>query len=363
MQKLGYNERKQRGTFDFPIEFYHVDQNHPQYIMSYHWHMEYEIIRILEGCFVVTLDEREHLAKKGDILFLNSGTLHGGTPTDCIYQCVVFDMNMLVKKDNACNRYIKEIMNHTYLINEYYPAAPSENQIINSENLDNTENLNSLQNLNALQNINALQNLDGFQNMDNSKDMSTVQNMKSLQKMDSLQNMNTVQNINHTEQLLLKQHLDCLFDTLKEKAPGYELITQGLLYLILGSITKNHYYSTDSETQRNHKRIHLMKQVLELMEDSYQTSLTLEQLSKAAGMSPKYFCRFFQEMTHKSPFEYLNNYRIERACCQLLSSEDTITEIAYACGFNDLSYFIKLFKRFKGITPAKYRKLFSLPFS
>ncbi len=333
MQKLGYNESKQRGTFDFPIEFYHVDQNHPQYIMSYHWHMEYEIIRILEGCFVVTLDEREHLAKKGDILFLNSGTLHGGTPTDCIYQCVVFDMNMLVKKDNACNRYIKEIMNHTYLINEYYPAAPSENKIINSENLD------------SLQNMNALQNLDNLQNMN------------------TLQNKNTLQNINHTEQLLLKQHLDCLFDTLKEKAPGYELITQGLLYLILGSITKNHYYSTDTETQRNHKRIHLMKQVLELMEDSYQTSLTLEQLSKAAGMSPKYFCRFFQEMTHKSPFEYLNNYRIERACCQLLSSEDTITEIAYACGFNDLSYFIKLFKRFKGITPAKYRKLFSLPFS
>ncbi|WOO36438.1 AraC family transcriptional regulator [Anaerocolumna sp. AGMB13020] len=321
MQKLGYNESKQRGTFDFPIEFYHVDPNHPQYIMSYHWHMEYEIIRILEGCFVVTLDEREHLAKKGDILFLNSGTLHGGTPTDCIYQCVVFDMNMLVKKENACNRYIKEIMNHTYLINEYYPAAPIDNNNIHSENPNSLQNMNSLQKLNSLQNI------------------------------------------NFTEQLLLKQHLNCLFDTLKEKALGCELITQGLLYLILGSITKNHYYSTDSETQRNHKRIHLMKQVLELMEESYQNSLTLEQLSKAAGMSPKYFCRFFQEMTHKSPFEYLNNYRIERACCQLLSSEDSITEIAYACGFNDLSYFIKLFKRFKGITPAKYRKLFFLPFS
>ncbi len=321
MQKLGYNESKQRGTFDFPIEFYHVDQNHPQYIMSYHWHMEYEIIRILEGCFVVTLDEREHLAKKGDILFLNSGTLHGGTPADCIYQCVVFDMNMLVKKENACNRYLKEIMNHTYLINEYYPTATAENNIIDSVNTNVPESANSIMNL------------------------------------------NTLQNRIPTEQLLLKQHLDCLFDTLKEKAPGYELITQGLLYLILGSITKNHYYSTDSETQRNHKRIHLMKQVLELMEESYQSSLTLEQLSKAAGMSPKYFCRFFQEMTHKSPFEYLNNYRIERACCQLLSSEDTITEIAFACGFNDLSYFIKLFKRFKGITPVKYRKLFSLSFS
>lgn len=301
MQKLGYNESKQRGILGFPIDFYHLDVNHPQYIMSYHWHIEYEIIRILEGSFLLSLDEREYVAEKGDILLLNSGTLHGGTPEGCIYQCIVFDMNMLVKKDNISSKYIKDIMNHTYLLREYYPAEHVRDTASDKVTVDDS-------------------NLSDF-----------------------------------------RYYIEMLFCALQEKAPGYELITQGLLYLILGDITKNHLYALDSsDTKRNHKRIALLKQVLELMEESYQSVLTLDQLSKAAGMSPKYFCRFFQEMTHKSPFDYLNNYRIERACYQLLSTEDTITDISFSCGFNDLSYFIKIFKRYKGITPAKYRRTASL---
>ena len=49
MKYFEYKEEKQHGTFDFPIEFYHVNQSHPRYNMTYHWHTECEIIRILEG--------------------------------------------------------------------------------------------------------------------------------------------------------------------------------------------------------------------------------------------------------------------------------------------------------------------------
>ena len=84
--------------------------------------------------------------------------------------------------------------------------------------------------------------------------------------------------------------------------------------------------------------------------------LTLEEISHSVNMSPKYFCKFFQEMTHRTPIDYLNYYRIERACYQLLTSEQSITEVAYNSGFNDLSYFIKTFKRYKGTTPKRYQK-------
>ena len=49
MQDLDHNEDRLRGTYEFPFEFHHIDQSHPRYVMSYHWHVEYEIIRILEG--------------------------------------------------------------------------------------------------------------------------------------------------------------------------------------------------------------------------------------------------------------------------------------------------------------------------
>ena len=49
MHYLDYNEKKQHGTPDFPIEYYHVDEHHPRYNMPFHCHKELEIIRILEG--------------------------------------------------------------------------------------------------------------------------------------------------------------------------------------------------------------------------------------------------------------------------------------------------------------------------
>ena len=58
MHDLDRNEDRPRGTYDFPFEFHHIEQNHPRYVMSYHWHVEYEIIRILEGSLTVALDEK-----------------------------------------------------------------------------------------------------------------------------------------------------------------------------------------------------------------------------------------------------------------------------------------------------------------
>ena len=61
-------------------------------------------------------------------------------------------------------------------------------------------------------------------------------------------------------------------------------------------------------------------------------------------------------MTGTTPVKYLLTYRIERAARKLLSTDESITQIAYDCGFNDLSYFIKTFKDIKKITPKNYRK-------
>ncbi|MDF2538428.1 MAG: AraC family transcriptional regulator [Herbinix sp.] len=280
MQYIEYNESKIRGTFDFPIEFYHVNSQHPRYEMPYHWHMEYEIIRILEGDLAVSLDEKELLAKEGDIIFINSGILHAGIPENCIYECIVFDMNMLAKKDSICNKFIQAILNQTILFKEYFP-------------LESTE---------------------------------------------------------------FHQTVWRLFDILEEKKHGYQLITYGCLYELLGVLLGSNHFITDTlQTPQNHKRILQLKQVFELIENSYATQLSLSQLSKAAGMSPKYFCQFFMQMTHKSPMSYLNYYRIERACFLLTSTDTSITDISFNCGFNDLSYFIKTFKQQKGITPARYR--------
>ena len=43
MQYINYRENRRRGTADFPLEYYHVTASHPQYVMSFHWHVEFEL--------------------------------------------------------------------------------------------------------------------------------------------------------------------------------------------------------------------------------------------------------------------------------------------------------------------------------
>ena len=92
-----------------------------------------------------------------------------------------------------------------------------------------------------------------------------------------------------------------------------------------------------------------------MIEENYASKVTLPDLAQACGLSPNYFCRYFKEITGQTPFEYITVYRIEAACEMLLAGEMSVTEVCFACGFNDLSYFIRIFKKIKGQTPRAYR--------
>lgn len=122
MQYINYRENKQRGTADFPLEFHHVSPAHPQYLMSFHWHVEFEIIRILEGRFLLSLDEQELTVSKGSVIFIPAGSVHAGTPEEgCVYECIVFDINMLMNKSDSCCRQLQKIINHEVELYSVYP--------------------------------------------------------------------------------------------------------------------------------------------------------------------------------------------------------------------------------------------------
>ena len=149
-----------------------------------------------------------------------------------------------------------------------------------------------------------------------------------------------------------------IFQAILEKSIGYEMTVIGQFYHFFGLVFgKQLYLDRISKTRRDYKRLQQLKQVVEFIEQNYSSPLTLQQLSASVSMSPKYFCRFFSEMTHQTPMDYLNRQRIEEACYQLSTTDDSITEIAYRTGFNDLSYFIRTFRKYKGTTPGKYKKL------
>lgn len=146
-----------------------------------------------------------------------------------------------------------------------------------------------------------------------------------------------------------------LFECVGSMPEGGILQTQGLLYQLFGYIIqKNCYVKHASASAGSQKRIRQLKNTLAFIESNYSSPLTLEQMAQAADMSPKYFCYFFHNMTHRTPIDYLNRHRIDVAQARLAAGHHNITEIAFECGFNDLSYFIRVFKKYVGTTPKQY---------
>lgn len=97
-------------------------------------------------------------------------------------------------------------------------------------------------------------------------------------------------------------------------------------------------------------------QVLQLyVMNNFQKNITLDEVTRFIGMEKSSFCVFFKKMSGQSFFSYLNTYRIESSCKLLLNTSLSVAEVCYACGFEDVPYYNRTFKKLKGITPTEFR--------
>ena len=67
------------------------------------------------------------------------------------------------------------------------------------------------------------------------------------------------------------------------------------------------------------------------------------------------FCKYFKKQFDKTFTQYLNEFRIRKTCQGLQESNQQVTQIAMECGYENMSFFHRQFKKYVGITPAKYR--------
>ncbi|OME92272.1 MULTISPECIES: AraC family transcriptional regulator [Paenibacillus] len=105
--------------------------------------------------------------------------------------------------------------------------------------------------------------------------------------------------------------------------------------------------------KRQQERLQLM---LSFIHQNYSNPITLREISDTAHLSISECTRSFKKTVHMTPYEYLIKYRIKKSCELLVSSEDTITEIARKVGFNHVNHFIQSFKKDQGKTPKGFRE-------
>lgn len=89
--------------------------------------------------------------------------------------------------------------------------------------------------------------------------------------------------------------------------------------------------------------------------EHYAEDISMQSVAQVMNYSETHFCRLFKQCFKVNFSAYLNEFRIEQAKSMLVSSNRNVKEIALGCGYQDTSYFIRVFKRFTNMTPADYR--------
>lgn len=113
---------------------------------------------------------------------------------------------------------------------------------------------------------------------------------------------------------------------------------------------------TASPTPPHHKSLDTVKVILKHIETHYHKPLSVQDMAQLCGFSCSHFMKFFKQHMGNSFTSYLNDYRLTMAARMLSASSDTIVRIAEDTGFENLSYFNRMFKRKYHMTPTQYRK-------
>ncbi|MEA4889189.1 MAG: AraC family transcriptional regulator [Clostridiaceae bacterium] len=125
-----------------------------------------------------------------------------------------------------------------------------------------------------------------------------------------------------------------------------------LLLLLLTDLFRVASVSTpDAYAKPSFKRFQICLQYIRL---HYQTQISLKDAAAAAGITPNYLSHQFPVMAGCSFVEYVNRQRLQLALCLLSAGGDTVTGIAFTCGFGSLANFLRTFRRIYGMTPGQY---------
>lgn len=148
----------------------------------------------------------------------------------------------------------------------------------------------------------------------------------------------------HRDILDLYSNLNTVW-TLKD--PGYKLKARGIYLMILHRYFQIIIYQKDTGIMDTR-----IKKVLNYMSNHYNEPLTVQKMAAMFNLSDMYFGNLFKQETGMSFRNFLTLIRVNRAEEMLYSGEYKIHEVADACGFNDVFYFSRVFKKHRGISPS-----------
>lgn len=153
----------------------------------------------------------------------------------------------------------------------------------------------------------------------------------------------------------IRNALEDLARELQNQRYGYELAIKSDIYRIILWIIRNAVDQHQEIGSYSESTINNISRAFSYIADHYQERLSVREIADRCYMGYSYFSKVFKEISQKSCTEYINYFRIQKAEAMLLANSTSITEISAQVGFDNVSYFIKQFRKFKGISPKQYQ--------
>lgn len=146
-----------------------------------------------------------------------------------------------------------------------------------------------------------------------------------------------------------------------ESLPAEERIVELLQLLLklakhqekeLLSVNTVRYHLTEKSNTR-------IATLLNYVDVNFHQKITLDQMAALTYMTKAAFCKYFKKEFKKTFTNYLNEYRIRKACLLLQETDENLLSIALNCGYENMSFFHRQFKKYLGLTPKEYRQKIS----
>lgn len=155
---------------------------------------------------------------------------------------------------------------------------------------------------------------------------------------------------------VMKKYLLEIYRAFEKKEEGYELEIKAKLMMTIREAFRKKYIIANDNSIQPPQVYESMMVAIDYITLHYNEDISLDDMSKVTGKSKYYLTRNFHKYTGMPCIEYINHYRLTTAANMLRSTNQLVIDIAMEVGFDNISYFNKLFRRKFGVTPKEFRK-------
>ena len=306
-------ENRPHGTPENPFSQYHISDVKRAFQIPVHWHDELEIIYVKHGKLHVTISGENYIGNPKEAFVVSPGSLHFmGSPTgDVDYYTFLFPVEYIsFQTDDIMEKTILSPLRHGRFMIK--PQINDMAEDICERLIEINTNISYLKKKTS-------ESTEGRKSRENHK----------YNQSDDI----AVSNIN-------AENINAQFEIKITLIKFIQKMWQN------GLILENAANGTNTTE----------KEMITYIRQNYTREISLQEFGMQFHLSEKYISRYFKEHFHITLSQYINHLRLEHARQLLQESAVPVTEVALQSGYQNVSYFIRCFKKMYGVSPLKYRK-------